>query len=99
MKYVNVIDAKEQFADLVTLLSDPLEEVYLTFQGKPIIKMTPIKEDLPCVKEDKPAPNPDRRRFGIAKGKYNLPPNFDELFDAMDAEIWRDVADSYEVKK
>ena len=97
MKYVNVIDAKEQFADLVTLLSDPLEEVYLTFQGKPIIKMTPIKKDLPRVNEEKLAST--RRRAGIAKGKHNLPPNFDELFDAMDAELWRDVADSYEVKK
>ena len=84
MKYVNVIDAKEQFADLVTLLSDPLEEVYLTFQGKPIIKMTPIKQDLPRVNEEKPVPNPDRRRFGIAKGKFVLD---DELFDAMDSEI------------
>lgn len=97
MKYINVIDAKEQFADLVTLLSDPLEEVYLTFQGKPIIKMVPIKENLPRVKEEKPAK--PRRRAGIAKGKHDLPPNFDELFDAMDAEFWRDVADSYEVKK
>lgn len=96
MKYINVIDAKEQFADLVTLLSDPLEEVYLTFQGKPIIKMTPIKQDLPRVNEEKPVPNPDRRRFGIAKGQFTFD---DELFDAMDAEIWRDIADSYEVKK
>lgn len=94
MKYVNVIDAKEQFADLVTLLSDPLEEVYLTFQGKPIIKMTPIKKDLPRVNEEKPATH--RRRAGIAKGTFVLD---DELFDAMDAEIWRDIADSYEVKK
>ena len=84
MKYINVIDAKEKFSDLVTLLSDPLEEVYLTFQGKPIIKMTPIKEDLPRVKEEKPASNPDARRFGIAKGKFVLD---DELFDAMDSEI------------
>ena len=100
MKYVSIVDAKEQFADLVTSLnSNPKEEIFLTFNGKPIIKMTPIKENLPCVKEDKPAPKPNHRRFGIAKGKYNLPPNFDELFDAMDAELWRDVADSYEVKK
>ena len=97
MKYVNVIDAKEQFSDLVTLLSDPLEEVYLTFNGKPIIKMSPIKENLPAVEEPKPKPNPDRRRFGIAKHK--LPPDFDEQFTAMDAEIWREIADSYEVAK
>lgn len=94
MKYINVIDAKEQFADLVQLLSDPLEEVYLTFNGKPIIKMSPIKENLPPVQEDKH--NPDRRRFGIAKGTFVLD---DELFDALDAEIWKDVADCYEVNK
>ena len=98
MKYVNVIDAKEQFSELVTLLSDPLEEVYLTFNGKPIIKMSPIKENLPRVEEMK-KPNPDRRRFGIAKGKHKLPPDFDEQFVAMDAEIWREIADSYEVAK
>ena len=51
MKYINVIDAKEQFSYLVNLLCDPKEEVYLTFGGKPIIKMTPITENLPCVKE------------------------------------------------
>lgn len=94
MKYMNVIDAKEKFSELVTLLSDPLEEVYLTFRGKPIIKMVPIKEDLPRVKEEKPVT--PRRRAGIAKGTFVLD---DELFDAMDAEIWRDIADSYEVKK
>ena len=98
MKYVNVIDAKEQFADLVTLLSqNPLEEVYLTFAGKPIIKMQPVTENLPLVPESRRKPNPDRRRFGIAKHK--LPPDFDEQFVAMDAEIWREIADSYEVKK
>ena len=94
MKYVNVIDAKEQFSELVTLLSDPLEEVYLTFNGKPIIKMSPIKENLPRMEEEKP-----RRRAGIAKGKHKLPPDFDEQFVAMDAEIWREIADSYEVAK
>ena len=96
MKYVSVIDAKEQFADLVQLLSDPLEEVYLTFNGKPIIKMSPIKENLPRMQDENSKPNPDRRRFGIAKGTFVLD---DELFDAMDAEIWKDVADCYEVVK
>lgn len=83
MKYVNVIDAKEQFSDLVTLLSNPQEEVFLTFNGKPIIKMSPITENMPNVAEEK-NPNPYRRRAGIAKGKFVLD---DEFFDAMDAEI------------
>ena len=98
MKYINVIDAKEQFSYLVNLLCDPKEEVYLTFGGKPIIKMTPITENLPRVEEENPKlkSNPNRRRFGIAKGTFTFD---DELFDALDAEIWREVADSYEVKR
>ena len=94
MKYVSIVDAKEQLSYLIKLLENPQEEVYLTFNGKPIIKMVPIKEDLPPVEEKKP--NPNRRRFGIAKGTFVLD---DELFDAMDAEIWKDIADSYEVNK
>ncbi|MBQ3337042.1 MAG: hypothetical protein IJG80_06525 [Selenomonadaceae bacterium] len=105
MKYINVIDAKEQFSYLVNLLCDPQEEVYLTLGGKPIIKMTPITENLPRVEEKNPALNPEhksehkpdpRRVFGIAKGTFTFD---DELFDALDAEIWREVADSYEVKR
>lgn len=97
MKYVNVIDAKEQFTDLVTLLSkEPLEEVYLTFAGKPIIKMSPIRENLPHAEE---MPKIDRSKaFGIAKGKYVID---DNLFDSQEGEIefWREIADSYEVNK
>ena len=81
MKYVSIVDAKEQLSYLIKLLENPQEEVYLTFNGKPIIKMVPIKEDLPPVEEDK---KPNRRRFGIAKGTFTFD---DELFDSMDAEI------------
>ena len=85
MKYINVIDAKEQFSYLVNLLCDPQEEVYLTLGGKPIIKMTPITENLPRVEEKNPALNqPKRRIFGIAKGKFTFD---DKLFDDMDEEI------------
>ncbi len=93
MKYINVIDAKEQFSYLVNLLCDPQEEVYLTFGGKPIIKMTPITENLPRVEEKNPALNPEhkseykpdpRRIFGIAKGTFTFD---DKLFDDMDEEI------------
>ena len=85
MKYINVIDAKEQFSYLVNLLCDPQEEVYLTFGGKPIIKMTPITENLPRVEEKNPAlDQPKRRIFGIAKGTFTFD---DKLFDDMDEEI------------
>lgn len=84
MKYVNVIDAKEQFSDLVTLLSTyQQDKIILTFAGKPLIEMVPIKEDSPHVEENK-KPNPNRRRFGIAKGEFTFD---DELFDSLDAEI------------
>ena len=83
MKYVSIVDAKEQLSYLIKLLENPQEEVYLTFNGKPIIKMTPITENLPHVVEEKKH-NPDYRRFGIAKGTFTFD---DELFDSMDAEI------------
>ena len=106
MKYVSIVDAKEKFADLITELNqNQQEEIFLTSDGKPIIKMTPVKENLPRVEEKNSALNPEhkseykpdpRRIFGIAKGKFVID---DELFDALDAEIWREVADSYEVNK
>ena len=80
MKYVSIVDAKEQLADIVKLLQDPHEEVYLTFNDKPIIKMTPVAEKNPSAEQK----NPNRRLFGIAKGKFTFD---DELFDALDAEV------------
>ena len=88
MKYVSIVDAKEQLSDLIQLLQDPKEEVYLTFNGKPIVKMTPVTEKLPTVEEK--LPNPNRRRFGIAKGKFTFD---DELFDALDAEILKSFSE------
>ena len=112
MKYVSIVDAKEKFADLITELNqNQQEEIFLTSDGKPIIKMTPVTENLPRVEEKNPALNPEhkseqksehkhkpdpRRIFGIAKGKFVID---DELFDALDAQIWREIADSYEVNK
>lgn len=82
MKYVSIVDAKDRLADLVEFLhDDPHAEVYLTFNNKPIVKMTPITEDLSPVEKKT---NPNRRRFGIAKGKFTFD---DELFDALDADI------------
>ena len=77
MKYVNVIDAKEQFSDLVTLLSTyQQDKIVLTFEGKPLIEMA-----------RSPKKNPNARRFGIAKDSLNLPDDFDEVFDSLDTEI------------
>ena len=84
MKYVSIVDAKEQLANIVKLLQDPQEEVYLTFNDKPIIKMTPVAEKMPLA-EEKPI-----RRAGIAKGKFTFD---DELFDALDAEILKSFSE------
>lgn len=74
MKYVNVIDAKEQFSDLVTLLSTyQQDKIILTFDGKPLIEM-----------QRSPKKINSRRRAGIAKGEFTFD---DELFDSLDAEI------------
>ncbi|MBR4642821.1 MAG: hypothetical protein IKO74_08920 [Selenomonadaceae bacterium] len=76
MKYINVIDAKEQFADLVNLLNqNPKEEIFLTFGGKPIIKMSRIEEV------------PVENRIGIAKGKFTIPADFDK-WDEEIAEMF-----------
>ncbi len=80
MKYVSIVDAKERLADLIEFLhDDPHAEVYLTFNDKPVVKMTSVTEDLSPVEEPKPI-----RRAGIAKGQFTFD---DELFDALDADI------------
>lgn len=76
MKYVSIVDAKEKFADLVTSLnSNPKEEIFLTFNGKPIVKMTHV--------EEVPAEN----RLGIAKGAFTIPTDFDK-WDKEIAEMF-----------
>ena len=72
MKYVNIVDAKEKLAELIDLLgNNPNEEIYLTHNGKPIIKMTPVEKISV------------ENRIGVAKGKFTIP----EDFDKWDEEI------------
>ena len=67
MKYVNVADAKEQFADLVGQIErKEQKEIFLTHNGKPIVKMIPVEEI------------PAKKRVGVAKGKFKVPAEFDE---------------------
>lgn len=67
MKYVNVADAKEQFADLVGQIErKEQKEIFLTHNGKPIVKMIPVDEI------------PEKKRVGVAKGKFKVPAEFDE---------------------
>ena len=76
MTQVNMADAKEKFGDLVKLLkSKEQDEIILTEDGKPTIKMT-FLENVPT--EEKPS---NKRRLGIAKGKFFYDSDFWEEHD------------------
>lgn len=93
MKLIPVNEAK--LPELLEMLEqEPTEEIFLTNSDKPKYKLVRVAEEAPA----KPK-IPRDKLFGYGKGKHKLPPDFDEIFVAMDAEIWREVADSYEVKK
>ena len=93
MKLIPVNEAK--LPELLEMLEqNPTEEIFLTNSDKPKFKLVRVEEDAPAQPKI-----PRDKLFGYGKGKHKLPPDFDEIFVAMDAEIWREVADSYEVKK
>jgi len=63
---VNVFEAKTDFSRLIRLLESGREEaVIVARNGKPVVKIVPI--DAP----------PVSRRIGIAKGKFEVPEDFD----------------------
>ena len=96
MKFVNVKDAQARLPELLALLdSNPSEEVIIMRNHEPLCKISGFGSTL----TDEDEKNLRERGWGAAKGKHELPPDFDEAFVAMDAEIWREVADSYEVMK
>ena len=93
MKLIPVNEAN--LTELLEILEqDPTEEIFLTNSDKPKFKLVRVEEEAPA----KPK-IPRDKIFGYGKDILNLPPDFDEIFDAMDAEIWREVADSYEVNR
>ena len=71
---VNVFEAKTDFSKLIRLLESGREE-YITVAryGKPVAKIVPYES------------TPVSKRIGVAKGKINLPDDFD--FDAGNEEI------------
>ena len=93
MKLIPVNEAK--LPELLEMLEqNPAEEIFLTNSDKPKFKLVRVEKEVsaqPKIPRDK--------LFGAGKDILNLPPDFDEVFVALDAEIWREVADSYEVKK
>ncbi|MBR4903066.1 MAG: hypothetical protein IKZ53_00160 [Selenomonadaceae bacterium] len=93
MKLIPVNEAK--LPELLEMLEqNPTEEIFLTNSDKPKYKLVRVEEEAPAQPKI-----PRDKLFGYGKGKHKLPPDFDEIFVAMDAEIWREVADSYEVRK
>ena len=74
MKYVNVIDAKEQFAELMELLdSYQQDKIVVTKDGKPIMEM--VRPENPIAKKRLP---------GLGKDKFTFD---NKLFDDLDSEI------------
>lgn len=96
MKFVNVKDAQALLPELLALLdSNPSEEIVIMRNQEPMCKISGFCSTL----TDEDEKNLRERGWGAAKGKLNLPPDFDEAFVAMDKEIWQDVAESYKVTK
>ena len=92
MKFVNVKDAQARLPELLALLdSNPAEEIVIMRNQEPVFKISGFGEDAPTFQR--------KSAFGVAKDEFKLPPDFDEVFVALDKEIWREVADSYEVQK
>ena len=74
MKYVNIVDAKEQLAELIELLDNyQQDKITLTKDGKPIIEM--VRPENQIAKKRLP---------GLGKDKFTFD---NKLFDDLDAEI------------
>ncbi len=79
MTQVNMLEAKTELSKLVRLLETQQEEViFIARNGKPVVEMK--------LAQRKPA----SRRIGIAKGKLDIPEDFDlwddEIADAFGVE-------------
>ena len=72
----------EEWARL-TKIKKP-DEVLTTKDGNPVLVKKTEFDATPLI-----IPPETAKRIGIAKGKMNLPPDFDEKFDAMDAELFK----------
>lgn len=89
MKCIKVQDVKERLPELLTLLAnDPKEEIILMDNQVPVFRISSIGSEPPADPK-----NPRKSAFGIAKDKFNLPPDFDEVFVALDAEILKSFSE------
>ncbi len=66
MLQVNILEAKTEFSKLIRLLESKREDaITVARNGKPVVKITLIND------------TPVSQRIGIAKGKFNIPSDFD----------------------
>ena len=77
MKSVNIHEAKTHLSRLVEAAARG-EPFIIAKAGKPMVKVVPLTPDAPA----KPL-----SRIGFLKGKYSLPPDFEERDREMDREI------------
>lgn len=93
MKLIPVNEAK--LPELLEMLEkEPAEEIFLTNSDKPKFRISRIDAGTPVN-----GTIPRELAFGYGKGKHEFPPDFDEKFVAMDAEILKMFSDTYEVNK
>ena len=84
MTEINLSEAQEKFDDLVELLkSKQQDEIILTEDGKPTIKMSFVKKDSAEQKNNsvEQKKTEGKRRFGMAKGKFFYDSDFWEEHD------------------
>ena len=76
MLQVNVLEAKTDLSKLIRMLESNKEDIIqIARNGKPVVKMTSIKE------------NPASNRIGIAKGKFRIKGDFDVDNEAIADEL------------
>ena len=74
MPTVNMFEAKTQLSKLVEAVETGAEaEIIIARNGRPVARLVPI------------APAAKGPRIGIAKGKFKVPDNFNELDDEIAA--------------
>ena len=80
---VNMHDAKTNLSKLVeALVSGAEQEITISRNGKPAVKMTAVSSDRP------------KRQFGFAKGRYTLVDDFDRD-DVLIQNMFEEGADPY----
>lgn len=77
MTQVNIYEAKTNLSKLIRQLQDHEEDVIvIANNGTPVVQITRT----PKTRERKSP-------FGAARDLWDLPEDFDEIFDALDSEI------------